>query len=124
MCLCSVLVSSAHPFAEIIPTARPILELAPIFISFLVISHQMSVTSDTTRPPLVTQKSDAEKRKNSIKRKIVVGPAITPRYEYTMNKQRSKSITHSDSKDKHSTASATPTTSTHEIKPKGFLSSF
>ncbi|EYC19959.1 hypothetical protein Y032_0023g800 [Ancylostoma ceylanicum] len=76
----------------------------------------MSVTAETTaRPPLITQKSDAEKRKNSIKRKIVVGPAITPRYEYTMNKQRSKSF---ELKDKPTTAAA------HEAKPKGFLSSF
>ncbi|XGW14884.1 hypothetical protein V3C99_000845 [Haemonchus contortus] len=80
----------------------------------------MSVTEENSRPPLVTQKSDAEKRKNSIKRKIVVGPAVTPRYEYTMNKQRSKSFT--DSKDKTHNAQGVGTT--HDAKPKGFLSSF
>ncbi|KAK5983469.1 hypothetical protein GCK32_013122 [Trichostrongylus colubriformis] len=82
----------------------------------------MSVTAETARPPLVTQKSDAEKRKNSIKRKIVVGPAVTPRYEYTMNKQRSKSFL--ESKDKsHSAVAATHDACMH-VKPKGFLSAF
>ncbi|PIO67239.1 hypothetical protein TELCIR_11019 [Teladorsagia circumcincta] len=78
----------------------------------------MSVAAETAsaRPPLVTQKSDAEKRKNSIKRKIVVGPAITPRYEYTMNKQRSKSFAESKS---HNGVGMT-----QDIKPKGFLSAF